>query len=50
MGTGIEKYYTTCGKVRKAAREGIWLPGGVNRIIAFMVIIPEKCDETVKEL
>jgi hypothetical protein len=33
--------------VRKAAREGIWLPGGVNRRIAFKYKLHEKYDEMV---
>jgi hypothetical protein len=37
-------------RVRKAAREGIWLPGGVNWRIAFIYKLPEKCDEIVKEI
>jgi hypothetical protein len=31
--------------VRKAAREGIWLPEGVKRGIAFTYRIPVKYDE-----
>jgi hypothetical protein len=34
--------------VRKAAREGIWLPEGVKRGIAFVFRIPGKYDEIMK--
>jgi hypothetical protein len=34
--------------VRKAAREGIWLPEGVKRRISFIYRIPVKCDERMK--
>jgi len=37
-------------QVRKAAREGIWLPEGVKRRIDFDNRIPEKCDEIMKEV
>jgi len=38
-------------EVRKAAREGVWLPGGVNRRIAFLLIMI-RCnyDDAVKEV